>query len=85
MPTIAERAPDVALQLTEPWRHHGYSGSTLAHCSAAPRDDLVEKAVAAGGTADTTEDFGFMYTHAFVDLDGHGWGLTCMSAPPPQH
>ena len=47
-------------------------------------DDLVAKAVAAGGTTyDKAEDFGFMYTHSFVDPDGHGWGLFHMSAPPP--
>ena len=47
-------------------------------------DDLVAKALAAGGTTyDKAEDFGFMYTHSFVDLDGHGWGLLHMSAPPP--
>ena len=33
-------------------------------------------AVAAGGsTYDQPEDYGFMYTHSFVDPDGHGWGL----------
>lgn len=47
-------------------------------------DDLVAKAVAAGGsTYDKAEDFGFMYTHSFVDPDGHGWGVLHMSAPPP--
>ena len=47
-------------------------------------DDLVAKAIAAGGsTYDKPEDFGFMYTHSFVDPDGHGWGLLHMSAPPP--
>lgn len=47
-------------------------------------DELVAKAVAAGGsTYDKAEDFGFMYTHSFVDLDGHGWGLFHMSALPP--
>ena len=47
-------------------------------------DDLVAKAVAAGGsTYDKAEDFGFMYTHSFVDPDGHGWGLFHMSALPP--
>ena len=46
-------------------------------------DDLVAKAVAAGGTTyDKAEDFGFMYTHSFVDPDGHGWGLFHMSTPP---
>jgi predicted lactoylglutathione lyase len=39
-------------------------------------DDLVAKALAAGGsTYDKAEDLGFMYSHSFVDLDGHGWGL----------
>ena len=48
-------------------------------------DDLVAKAIAAGGTTyDKAEDFGFMYTHSFVDLDGHGWGVLHMSAPPPK-
>jgi predicted lactoylglutathione lyase len=48
-------------------------------------DSLVEKALAAGGsTYDKAEDFGFMYTHSFVDPDGHGWGLFHMSAPPPR-
>jgi predicted lactoylglutathione lyase len=48
-------------------------------------DDLVARAVAAGGsTYDKPEDFGFMYTHSFVDPDGHGWGLLHMSAPPAQ-
>jgi predicted lactoylglutathione lyase len=46
-------------------------------------DRLVAKALAAGGsTYDKPEDFGFMYTHSFVDPDGHGWGLFCMSTPP---
>jgi predicted lactoylglutathione lyase len=47
-------------------------------------DALVAKALAAGGTTyDKPEDLGFMYSHSFVDLDGHGWGLFCMTAPPP--
>jgi len=46
-------------------------------------DSLVAKALAAGGTTyDEPEDFGFMYTHSFVDLDGHGWGLLHMSGMP---
>ena len=49
-------------------------------------DELVAKALAAGGsTYDKPEDFGFMYTHSFVDLDGHGWGLLHMvPQPEPQ-
>ena len=48
-------------------------------------DSLVARAIAAGGsTYDRPEDFGFMYTHSFVDPDGHGWGLFHLSAEPPQ-
>lgn len=43
-------------------------------------DELVAKALAAGGTTyDEPEDLGFMYSHSFVDLDGHGWGVLYMS------
>jgi len=54
-------------------------------CESRPEvDDLVAKAIAAGGTTyDKAEDFGFMYTHSFVDPDGHGWGLIHLSALPP--
>ena len=46
-------------------------------------DDLVAKAIAAGGsTYDEPEDEGFMYSHSFVDPDGHGWGLFYMTAMP---
>lgn len=46
-------------------------------------DGLVAKALGAGGsTYDTPEDDGFMYSHSFVDPDGHGWGLFHMSAMP---
>lgn len=48
-------------------------------------DDLVAKALAAGGTTyDKPEDLGFMYSHSFLDLDGHGWGVLHLSAMPPQ-
>ena len=46
-------------------------------------DELVAKALAAGGsTYDQPEDIGFMYSHSFVDLDGHGWGVLHLSTPP---
>ena len=58
---------------------------TLSCESRAEVDGLVAKAVAAGGsTYDQPEDHGFMYTHSFVDPDGHGWGLVHMSAMPAQ-
>ncbi len=46
-------------------------------------DEMVKKAIAAGGTqAHDPEDYGFMYQSAFYDLDGHGWGLTWMNPNP---
>jgi uncharacterized protein len=46
-------------------------------------DELVAKALAAGGTTyDEPEDLGFMYSHSFVDLDGHGWGVLHMPPSP---
>ena len=42
-------------------------------------DDMVRKAVAAGGAAPMDPgDYGFMYQHAFEDLDGHLWELIYM-------
>lgn len=55
--------------------------------SRAEVDALVAKAIAAGGTAPRPpQDQGFMYNHAFKDLDGHFWELAYMdmSAVPPQ-
>jgi uncharacterized protein len=58
---------------------------TLSCESREQVDGLVARALAAGGsTYDKPEDFGFMYTHSFVDPDGHGWGLVHMSAMPAQ-
>jgi uncharacterized protein len=53
--------------------------------SRAEVDELVAKALAAGGTAPSpVRDHGFMYGHAFTDLDGHVWELAYMdpSAAP---
>ena len=50
--------------------------------SRAEVDELVARATANGGaTPDQAEDYGFMYTHSFVDPDGHGWGLVHMTPP----
>jgi predicted lactoylglutathione lyase len=44
--------------------------------SRAEVDELVRKAVAAGATeGHDPEDYGFMYHRAFIDLDGHQWGV----------
>lgn len=43
-------------------------------------DELVDKAVAAGGTAsDKVQDMDFMYGRAFDDLDGHTWEVVWMN------
>lgn len=42
-------------------------------------DDLVARAIAAGGTAPREpQDHGFMYGHGFEDMDGHIWELVSM-------
>ena len=55
--------------------------------SRAEVDEMVRKAVAAGGTTpNPPQDHGFMYGHGFTDLDGHVWEVfhMDMSAAPPQ-
>jgi uncharacterized protein len=48
-------------------------------------DDMVAKAVAAGGKAPREpQDYGFMYSHAFEDLDGHIWELAYMEQSADQ-
>lgn len=59
---------------------------TLSCGSRSDVDGLVARAVAAGGsTFDKPEDYGFMYTHSFVDPDGHQWGLIHIGEMPQQH
>lgn len=42
-------------------------------------DEMVGKAVAAGGTTyNQPQDHGFMYGHGYQDLDGHIWELMWM-------
>ncbi|HWH78695.1 MAG TPA: VOC family protein [Candidatus Binatus sp.] len=42
-------------------------------------EEMVRKAVAAGGTTyNEPQDHGFMYGHGFQDLDGHIWELIYM-------
>ncbi len=48
----------------------------LSFESRAKVDELVQKAVAAGGRAPRKpQDQGFMYGHGFEDLDSHNWEL----------
>ncbi|MDQ3271241.1 MAG: glyoxalase/bleomycin resistance/extradiol dioxygenase family protein, partial [Pseudomonadota bacterium] len=47
--------------------------------SRAGVDEMVRKALAAGGKApNAPQDHGFMYAHGFEDLDGHIWELAYM-------
>lgn len=47
--------------------------------SRAEVDELVRKAISAGGTAPRKpQDQGFMYGHGFEDIDGHIWELIYM-------
>jgi len=58
------------------------STEVLVCLSSASRDEvneMVRKAVAAGGTTyQEPEDHGVMYGHGFQDLDGHIWELAFM-------
>ncbi|MFI1166664.1 VOC family protein [Streptomyces sp. NPDC020801] len=58
------------------------TSETLICLSAESRekvDELVDRAIAAGGTATgETQDQGFMYGRAFDDLDGHTWEVVWM-------
>ncbi|OBJ61596.1 VOC family protein [Mycobacterium sp. 1423905.2] len=46
--------------------------------SRAAVDALVDRAIAAGGTAGDTEDEGFMYGRSYDDPDGHSWQIFWM-------
>lgn len=53
--------------------------------SRAEVDELVKKALAAGGTAAMpAQDQGFMYGHSFYDLDGHHWEVVWMDMSAQQ-
>jgi predicted lactoylglutathione lyase len=48
-------------------------------------DAVAEAAVAAGGVeADALEDYGFMCSRSFFDLDGHGWQVMWMDPAAAQ-
>ncbi|WP_340689117.1 VOC family protein [Sphingomonas donggukensis] len=63
----------------------------LAFDSKADVDTITEAAIAAGGgEPHGPEDHGFMYSRAFEDLDGNGWGPFWMDPAaaengPPEH
>ncbi|CUU56171.1 hypothetical protein Ga0074812_10755 [Parafrankia irregularis] len=48
-------------------------------------DTVAEAALAAGGVeADGLEDYGFMCSRSFFDLDGHGWQVMWMDPAAAQ-
>ena len=66
------------LPLADPTTH-----SLALYCFGVSSRDEVDAisaaALAAGGTeADEAEDYGFMYSRSFFDLDGHGWQVMWM-------
>jgi uncharacterized protein len=45
-------------------------------------DELVDKALASGGTqAGTEKDSGYVYQRGFADPDGHHWEALCLQQP----
>jgi predicted lactoylglutathione lyase len=55
---------------------HALALYTFTVASRDEVDAVSATAVAEGATeADGAEDFGFMYTRSFFDLDGHGWQI----------
>lgn len=80
-----------AMLLTEPFfrgftrreicetRTHTEMLLALECASRAEVDELVHKAIAAGGQhAVDPQDLGFMYSWSFYDLDGHHWEVLWM-------
>ena len=57
----------------------------LSCSSRAEVDEMVKKAVGAGGThAMSPQDHGFMYGWSFYDLDGHHWEVVWMDPKAAQ-
>lgn len=64
---------------------HNEALFTVSCASRAEVDKLVKLASEGGGRpAGKPQDHGFMYDWSFFDLDGHGWGVMCMTPSPVQ-
>jgi uncharacterized protein len=51
----------------------------LSCSSRAEVDELTKRALAAGGTpCQPPQDYGFMYSQSFYDVDGHHWEVIWM-------
>jgi len=65
-------------------RTHIETWNVLSMDSRTKVDDVAAKAVTAGGSEPRpAADYGFMYSRAIEDLDGHTWVLMHMSGEPP--
>lgn len=54
-------------------------GLSLTAATRAEVDDFVDRALAVGGTEpNPMQDYGFMYSRGFADLDGHMWDSVWM-------
>ncbi|MFE2578502.1 VOC family protein [Streptomyces sp. NPDC059378] len=66
------------LPIADP-RTHALALYCFSASSRAEVDAVGAAALAAGATeADDAEDYGFMYSRSFYDLDGHGWQVMWM-------
>jgi predicted lactoylglutathione lyase len=83
----------VVIMLCEEPTFHGYTGKEVTDTEKSNEvllsfdanskeevDELVQKAIAAGGTSNhkATQMKGFMYGCVFSDLDGHRWNILHM-------
>jgi predicted lactoylglutathione lyase len=66
------------LPIADP-RTHALALYSFSVASRDEVDTVGAAALAAGATeADEPEDYGFMYSRSFFDLDGHGWQVMWM-------
>ena len=66
-------------------RKYSESLVALSYGSRAEVDEIVKKALAAGGTpAMGSKDHGFMYVNTFYDPDGHHWEMFWMDPAAAQ-
>ena len=70
----------VDTEIADPWVTTQVLNA-LSTVSRAEVDELVARAVTAGGTARRTLAEGPMYGRSFADPDGHVWELIHMDAP----
>jgi predicted lactoylglutathione lyase len=60
-------------------RQHTEVINAISSASRAEVDSLCERAIAAGGSpCQPPQDYGFMYSRSFYDIDGHHWEVVWM-------